>query len=45
MATLRAAPTQPGTPWCSSGNSVLNSTAMEKVLWMTNGKDTRCHAS
>ena len=95
MATLRAAPTQPGTPWClkkegpekkgemepptptpstkrgsciekqahlpnerqlivratpktavqAPSNLVLNSTAMEKELWMANGKDTQCHAS
>ena len=95
MATLRAAPTQPGTPWClkkeqpekkgemepptpttpstkcssciekqahlpnerqltvratpktavqAPSNSVLNSTAMEKELWMANSKDTQCQA-
>ena len=29
----------------AQGNSVLNSTAMSKELWITNGKDTRCQAS
>ena len=40
--TVRATPQ---TAVQAQGNSVLNSTAMSKELWITNGKDTRCQAS
>ena len=34
--------TTPKTAVQTQGNSVLNSTAMSKELWITNGKDTPC---